>query len=263
MNRVFLLVVGLLLSNVISAQSVNWYQSDKSKDQPYNINTDAVYEELIKGRIGQPVVVAVIDSGVDIEHEDLKDVIWVNNDEVPDNGIDDDQNGYVDDINGWNFIGGADGTPVVADTYEEVRIYALNRARFADVDPAQLSKGEIEEYDKYVKFEKRMNREVKSAKEQYDGYKQRSDFFTSVVDHLSEIEKTKTIDKKLMDSLSTSFNQLDAVASNIYNFYIDETGEFPDIPTLREDLIAPLEEGMHYFGSKFKYGWNPDYDPRR
>ena len=50
-----------------------------------------------------------IDSGIDWKHEDLKDIMWVNQDEIPDNGKDDDNNGYIDDIHGWNFIGGEDG----------------------------------------------------------------------------------------------------------------------------------------------------------
>lgn len=52
----------------------------------------------------RPVIVAVIDTGIDINHPELKDAIWVNEDEIPDDGIDNDGNGYVDDVNGWNFF---------------------------------------------------------------------------------------------------------------------------------------------------------------
>ena len=55
------------------------------------------------------VIVAVIDSGIDTTHEDLRSVLWKNPKEIPGNGIDDDKNGYVDDIYGWNFLGGRDG----------------------------------------------------------------------------------------------------------------------------------------------------------
>jgi hypothetical protein len=63
------------------------------------------YSELLKDKKGIKVIVGIIDSGVDIEHEDLKSVIWTNSKEIAGNGIDDDNNGYVDDIHGWNFLG--------------------------------------------------------------------------------------------------------------------------------------------------------------
>src|SRR5690606_31636064 len=82
-------------------------------------------EELLRGK--QPertIVVGVIDSGIDIEHVDLDDNLWVNEDEIAGNGRDDDSNGYVDDVHGWNFIGGPDGRHVDEDTYELARIVA-------------------------------------------------------------------------------------------------------------------------------------------
>ncbi len=49
-------------------------------------------------------IVAVLDTGVDIDHPDLRDHIWINKDEIPKNGKDDDNNGYIDDVNGWDFL---------------------------------------------------------------------------------------------------------------------------------------------------------------
>lgn len=72
------------------------------------MNTEIAYKALA-GKTSKTVVVAVIDSGIDVEHKDLQGKIWVNEDEVPNNGIDDDNNGYIDDIHGWNFLGGSDG----------------------------------------------------------------------------------------------------------------------------------------------------------
>ena len=80
--------------------------SQNSFDSTSNIDVDApegwaLYETLSKSE--EPVIVAIIDTGIDINHEDLKNKIWINEGEIPDNGIDDDGDGHIDDINGWNF----------------------------------------------------------------------------------------------------------------------------------------------------------------
>ena len=77
-----------------------------------------------------PVIVAVIDSGIDTLHEDLKPILWRNTKEIPGNGIDDDKNGYVDDVNGWNFLGGRDGTNVEKDSYESARVYHSSKIKW-------------------------------------------------------------------------------------------------------------------------------------
>ncbi|AWG20800.1 peptidase S8 [Flavobacterium faecale] len=82
-----------------------WSHLDIQKDTVPGMSVDRVYAELLKGKMGQKVIVGIIDSGGDIEHEDLKAVVWTNPKEIPGNGIDDDKNGYVDDIHGWNFLG--------------------------------------------------------------------------------------------------------------------------------------------------------------
>src|SRR5437867_4556190 len=91
-----------------------WHLSDKERDGFYGISLDKAYE-FVKGNPSKTVVVAVIDSGIDTLHEDLKEILWVNPKEIPGNGIDDDKNGYIDDIHGWNFLGGKDGRNVKED----------------------------------------------------------------------------------------------------------------------------------------------------
>jgi subtilisin family serine protease len=89
-------------------QLKHWPHTDLVKDSLPGMSVDRVYSELLKGRKGNKVIVAVVDSGVDIEHEDLAPIIWTNAKEIPGNGIDDDKNGFIDDIHGWNFLGDAD-----------------------------------------------------------------------------------------------------------------------------------------------------------
>lgn len=97
----------LKVTELTEAEKKNWGHLDLERDTIPGMAVDRAYEEIIKGKKGKKVIVAVIDSGIDIDHEDLDDVIWVNKDEVPNNGKDDDNNGYVDDIHGWNFLGDA------------------------------------------------------------------------------------------------------------------------------------------------------------
>ncbi|RZK75451.1 MAG: peptidase S8 [Pedobacter sp.] len=119
----------LLLSNLSSfAQSkdiklpANWYNLDLVKDGYFGISTEKAYSTILNDKKPkQKIIVAVIDGGVDVNHEDLKDVLWTNTKEIEGNGIDDDGNGYVDDIHGWNFIGSDKGN-LAYDNLELVRI---------------------------------------------------------------------------------------------------------------------------------------------
>jgi subtilisin family serine protease len=102
----------------------NWQLLAESTDRVAGIGSERAMKELLAGR--QPertVLVAVIDGGVDTAHVDLKANLWTNPKEIAGNGKDDDGNGYVDDIHGWNFIGGADGRDVHQDTFELTRLY--------------------------------------------------------------------------------------------------------------------------------------------
>ncbi|AOW08652.1 S8 family peptidase [Flavobacterium gilvum] len=94
-----------------------WSHLDLAKDSIPGMSVDKAYAELLKGKKGVKVIVGVVDSGVDIDHEDLKSVVWTNKKEIPGNGIDDDKNGFIDDIHGWNFLGDA-----VHETLEMTRI---------------------------------------------------------------------------------------------------------------------------------------------
>src|ERR1700744_355890 len=134
-----------------------WHLLDKEKDGFDGISLNKAYDfAKLKKLKSKTVLVAVIDSGVDTLHEDLKDILWTNTKEIPGNGIDDDHNGYVDDIHGWNFIGGKDGTNVKDDSQEEARVYYAFKNRFdkPDLDTATLSTDDRDDYREWVKARK-------------------------------------------------------------------------------------------------------------
>jgi subtilisin family serine protease len=97
-----------LKSSELTENELNtWSHLDLVKDTIPGMSVDKAYE-FLKGKKGKTVIVGVIDSGIDIEHEDLKNVLWTNKKEVANNGKDDDKNGFIDDIHGWNFLGDSD-----------------------------------------------------------------------------------------------------------------------------------------------------------
>jgi subtilisin family serine protease len=103
--------------NLTEIELKRWSHLDLDKDSIPGMSVDKVYSELLKGKKSVPVIVGILDSGVDIEHEDLKSVVWTNKKEIAGNGIDDDKNGYIDDIHGWNFLGN-----ITKENYEYQRI---------------------------------------------------------------------------------------------------------------------------------------------
>jgi cell wall-associated protease len=129
-----------------------WHLMDRKSSGHYGISLDKTYQ-FLKGKPSQTVVVAVIDSGIDTTHEDLRPVLWTNPKEIPGNGIDDDKNGYTDDVHGWNFIGGKDGRNVKEDSYEAARVYHKYKGRFSNVNPSTLSKEDQELYKMWKKSE--------------------------------------------------------------------------------------------------------------
>lgn len=145
-NRILLVVTVALLQLTVFAQTHStavrkevpkgWHLLDQRDSGYAGISLDKAYAYLrSQQRKSQPVIVAVIDSGIDTLHEDLRAVLWTNPKEVPGNGIDDDKNGYIDDIHGWNFLGGKDGRNVEKDSYEAARVYHKYKSEFENIDP--------------------------------------------------------------------------------------------------------------------------------
>jgi subtilisin family serine protease len=97
--------IPLKISDLTDTEKKNWGHLDLLTDTIPGMSVDKAYTDIIKGNKGETVIVAVLDSGMDLEHEDLVNVLWTNTKEIPGNNIDDDKNGYVDDIHGYNFLG--------------------------------------------------------------------------------------------------------------------------------------------------------------
>ncbi|MET3026045.1 S8 family peptidase [Flavobacterium sp. UW10123] len=126
-----------------------WYQKDYSQDGIPGISLDRWYKENKKQKKGKPIIVAIIDTQIDLKHEDLQGQLWTNSNEIPDNHIDDDHNGYVDDINGWSFTGTKSGGYVVWNKYEYVRIIKDWDSLFKGKTELEIEKKDIHRYSEY------------------------------------------------------------------------------------------------------------------
>jgi cell wall-associated protease len=146
MNKFSRLVTAtLLISTTSIAQKETtpngWHMMDKQTNGFYGVSADKAYTLLKTKKLkSKTVIVAVIDSGIDTLHEDLKSVLWTNPKEIPGNGIDDDKNGFIDDVHGWNFLGGKDGRNVKEDSYEAARVFHNLKTKYEgkekeDIDP--------------------------------------------------------------------------------------------------------------------------------
>ena len=136
-----------------------WHLLDKASEGYSGISINKAYDFVkSKNLKSKTVIVAVIDSGVDTLHEDLKEVLWHNTKEIPGNGKDDDGNGYIDDVYGWNFLGNKDGKNVTKDSYEGARVYHKLKAKYADstIDTASLKGEALDEYKTWLKAKSRI-----------------------------------------------------------------------------------------------------------
>ncbi len=256
MRSVFL-AVSLLATLCLTAQTAvteapdNWWDLDRTDDNFPGVSADKAIAYLT-GKKAEPVVVAVIDSGVDIEHEDLADVIWTNEDEIPGNGIDDDKNGYVDDVHGWNFIGGADGQNVNYENLEVVRLYNQLKAKYNNRNREGLSKKERAEYDRYLAYKE----EIEAKQKELGPTAQQYGMIKAAVDTMLQ-EMGKSADEVTAEDIA-SFKSDDPGILMVKNVVASATaggGSFAE-------LYEQLEGAMDYFDSQLKYNYNPDYDAR-
>jgi cell wall-associated protease len=144
----------------------DWFEKDPQTDSVAGISLDKAYQ-LLRGRSSKTVIVAVIDNGIDIYHEDLKNVIWTNKKEIPGNGIDDDHNGYIDDVHGWNFRGAKDGTIIENEQSSSTMLYLAWKNKYENADTSLLNAKEKKGFEIYSKA-KRDYLEKLSSKDSAD-----------------------------------------------------------------------------------------------
>ena len=227
----------------------NWHHL--TADSEYKgIGTEKVYTEKLSSRApSKKVIVAIIDSGTDVNHEDLAANIWVNEDEIPGNGIDDDENGYVDDIHGWNFIGGKDGNNVDKDTYELTRIYVKLRDQYDNVDSDSLSESEKEDYEYYQTIKTKFEEKRAEAKTNFENLQNVKD----AIQGAKSIFSVSSIDSVSNKELEPNYNDGPYLkqAKQIIKY-------FRDLDVTEKDI----QDAYDQFDKMYNYAYNSDFDPR-
>ncbi|WP_192347629.1 S8 family peptidase [Algoriphagus sp. Y33] len=214
-------------------ESKHWGHLDLQKDTIPGMSVDRAYSELLKKKKGEQVIVAVIDSGIDLDHEDIKDVLWTNPGEKPGDGIDNDGNGYVDDIHGYNFLG---------ESYnEQLEMARILRLKIGDEAYQQAAKSQLDE-----KLD-----EAKSALPQ-----------------LKQIEQLVSMaDQNMQKNLGKEFYSLaDLEGYQPKNAQEERSlGMLMQVISYGEEIPAALKDmqkGIKYYGEQLKYNLNVDFNGR-
>ena len=251
LNHICTIVLLSLASFASQAQTRQWFHLDPKTDSALGISTDRTYTELLKNRKATPVVVAVIDGGIDSTHEDLKQILWTNPKEIPGNGIDDDKNGYVDDIHGWNFIGGKDGRNVQYETAEVTRQYIKLKAAYADKNRASLKP-----YDRYLKYKTEVEKKRAEYREQYESINRFNQQFETVVASLKLALNTTKLDTATLSNPATT-DLLVRKQAAFLNDMLKSQG-YGDAVDIQNELKSALED----LKARADYAYNPDFNAR-
>ena len=223
----------LKISDLTTAEKNNWGHLDLVTDTIPGMSVDKAYAEIIKNKKGTKTIVAVLDSGIDLDHEDLDGVLWTNTKEKPGNGIDDDGNGYIDDIHGYNFLGES-----YNEQLEYVRMLRLNIG-----DAATLAKAKTKLDSKY--------NEALQGKEQYES------IYQAVKNADADVKKYLKKDTYTKQDLATITATDETMQRNIailnQMFGIKDT-----IP----EVLEELNNGIKYYTEQLNYNLNKDFNGR-
>ena len=228
---------------------IDWQGKDPDSDDLAGSRAEKAYAELVT-QVGKTIIVAVIDSGIDINHEDLKGRIWVNEKEAKGKtGIDDDGDGYIDNVHGWNFIGGKDGRHVAADTLETTREYK----RLGDKKAALEANGQTlssEELALYHRVEKETTEGLTSAKTDLANW----------TNHLNKMNAALKVLETKLGLKNPTVAQVEAIKSS------DKS-----VLTAKDSVLfyltrgfdaARLGEAKQHASDAFNFHYNVDFDPR-
>lgn len=215
-------------------ETLRWAHLDPFQDTVPGMSVDRAYAELIKKRKGQPVLVAIIDSGIDLAHEDLKEVLWKNPKEIAGDGIDNDQNGYVDDVHGYNFLG--------ASYHEQMEFVRIVSKKLGNTELQNKASIHLEPL-------------VEEARASVLQFKQIEQLVSSAHQNIQKKLQKKNYTKEDLENYEPQSGEEEQVLGLLNQ--VMEMGQ--DIPS----ALADLQEGIRYYQSQLEYNLNLEFDGRK
>jgi len=239
-----------------------WYHKDYATTKVYGVNTENAYKFLeSKGLKPKTVVVGVLDSGVEVDHPGLVKNMWKNPNEIPNNGKDDDGNGYVDDVYGWNFIGGKNGD-IDVDNMEVTRVVKKYQSVFEGDDSAKNKENQAkmqEDFAMYMKAKDVFSKKSQEAKQSVQLYT----MINNAIPDMVRLLGNKTLTKENLATIKPA-DQKEAMAMQV----LAQMAGDPQVagkpaPEVETYLKAQMKEALDYFTPQAEKGYNLDFDPRK
>lgn len=241
---------------------MTWYHKDFATSKVYGVNTENAYKYLeSKGLKPTTVVVGVLDSGVQVDHPGLMKNVWSNPNEVPNNGKDDDGNGYIDDVHGWNFIGGKNGD-IDVDNMEVTRVVAKYKPIFEGDDSAKNKANQAkmpEDFAMYMKAKELFTKNSVEGRQGLQTYTMINDLIPNMVRLLGG----KSVTAENIAAIKAPGDQKDAISLNVLGQVVQNPefqGKSPaDFERVMKEQMK--EQIDHYAPQAQQYDLN--YDPRK
>lgn len=238
-----------------------WYHKDYATTKVYGVNTENAYKFLeSKGLKPKTVIVGVLDSGVEVDHPGLAKNMWKNPNEIPNNGIDDDGNGYVDDVYGWNFLGGKNGD-ISTDNMEVTRVVKKYQSVFEGTDSAKNKENQTkmpEEFAMYMKAKQIFAEKSQEAKQSLQLYT----MINNAIPDMVKLLDGKNLTKENLAALKPSTQQEMMAMQVLSQVANDPQVAGKSAAEVEKYMKDQMKEALDYFTPQAEKGYNLDFDPR-
>ena len=242
--------IPLKVSPLTDTQLQSWSAADLLMDTIPGMSVRKAYNEIIKNNTGKTVIVAVIDSGVDITHEDLDGVIWTNPGEIANNGKDDDNNGYIDDVHGWNFLGDA-----IKENMEYTRIYKRLKPKFEGKPASSISTADREDFALYQRAKAEYDKEYNEAVQNKDQYIQIKQQLVAAHAAVSSKLGKEDYTKQELAAMPTDTEQMNQYKGMLMQIQNNVNENIPK-------ALKELDEAITYFSDRLDSHFNLQLDGR-